>query len=69
MSIVNCSGSQHRHFQHDFIAVEKTHQTVNYGADGRANNILTHTKQILVCSHCTEIFDPWKESGDAKPRP
>lgn len=43
---------------HDYTKTTKTWQTVDYAK----YQILQHSKEILVCSKCGHVIDPWPKT-------
>jgi|GEM_PF-4928230 Fe2+ or Zn2+ uptake regulation protein len=43
--------------EHDFVMVKKEWQTIDY----TQYQYLNHRKEILVCTKCGKVIDPWEE--------
>ena len=47
---------------HNYIAIEARRQTV----EKKQNQILNHSKQLMFCTQCGSVIDPWARKEEVR---
>ena len=47
---------------HKYIAIENRRQTV----EKKQNQILNHSKQLMFCTQCGSVIDPWERKEEVR---